>query len=260
MGWLLERPAGTTRDLLRRAGILGLASVLVILTQVQGVVTAATDPSAPIAAKSPEATTNDVIIDRASPPPRPTAAGAQPPTGNPLWAVPLRSLSVSRERPLFSPSRRPPPAPVAAAPYVPPVTPPPPKAEPDHPLLALVGTIVSESEGIAIFLDQTSSEFVRLKTGQSHAGWILQTVNARDVGFEKDQQRAILALPVPGEDPSATAPLIGKTWQAGNGQRISPPTVVSPRANPQPSVNGQSPQPSASAQSQVDGWGWRQKN
>ena len=37
------------------------------------------------------------------------------PSGNPLWAVPLSLLSVTRDRPIFSPSRRPPPAAVAAA-------------------------------------------------------------------------------------------------------------------------------------------------
>src|SRR5258708_33146709 len=40
-----------------------------------------------------------------------TEAGS---TGNPLWAVPLDALSMTRERPLFSPSRRPPPPVVVA--------------------------------------------------------------------------------------------------------------------------------------------------
>src|SRR6516165_2807674 len=38
-------------------------------------------------------------------------------SGNPLWAVPLRSLSVTSERPIFSPSRRPPIPPVVAVAY-----------------------------------------------------------------------------------------------------------------------------------------------
>src|SRR5262249_29523717 len=37
-----------------------------------------------------------------------------PPTGNPLWATPVGQLSATRERPLFSPSRRPPPPPPPA--------------------------------------------------------------------------------------------------------------------------------------------------
>src|SRR5262245_1587560 len=68
---------------------------------------------------------------------------------NPLWAVTLTSLSVTRERPIFSPSRRPPQPPAIAAP--PPAKPPPPPppakaAEPERPSLTLVGTIAgSES-------------------------------------------------------------------------------------------------------------------
>jgi hypothetical protein len=42
-----------------------------------------------------------------------------PPGGNPLWALPLKQLSITRERPIFSPSRRPPPP--ATPTYVAPV-------------------------------------------------------------------------------------------------------------------------------------------
>ena len=41
------------------------------------------------------------------------------PSGNPLWAIPLRALTVTRDRPIFSPSRRPPAAAVIAAPAPP---------------------------------------------------------------------------------------------------------------------------------------------
>jgi len=52
----------------------------------------------------------------------PSATTGQPaaPSGNPLWAIPLSGLSATRDRPLFTPSRRAPAAavagPVAAAP------------------------------------------------------------------------------------------------------------------------------------------------
>src|SRR5216684_625555 len=39
--------------------------------------------------------------------------------GNPLWALPLKQLSTTRDRPIFSPSRRPPPP--ATPTYVAPV-------------------------------------------------------------------------------------------------------------------------------------------
>jgi hypothetical protein len=33
-------------------------------------------------------------------------AASEIPSGNPLWAIPLKELSATRERPIFSPSRR----------------------------------------------------------------------------------------------------------------------------------------------------------
>ena len=83
--------------------------------------------------------------------------------GNPLWAIPLKALSVTRERPVFSPSRRPPPPVVVAVPYVAP--PPPPKpVEPERPPLSLVGTITGKDGSLGIFLDQATNSVVRLKT------------------------------------------------------------------------------------------------
>src|SRR5262249_53698680 len=49
------------------------------------------------------------------------------PHGNPLWAIPLRSLSATRERPIFLPSRRPPAPRVVASPAPAPVQPSPPQ-------------------------------------------------------------------------------------------------------------------------------------
>jgi hypothetical protein len=125
----------------------------------------------------------------------PKAALERAPMGNPLWAIPLGSLSITRDRPLFTPSRRPPaPAVVAAPRVVPPkvvIRPP----EPEHPNLTLIGTVVGENEGIGVFLDQTTHNFVRLKTGEGHAGWILRSVTAREATLEKDSQTETLSLP-----------------------------------------------------------------
>src|SRR5580700_10150267 len=114
---------------------------------------------------------------------------------NPLWAIPLSSLSATRERPLFSSSRRPPPV-IAMAPPAPRVAPPPPpKAEePDHPPLTIVGTVSSEIGGIGVFLDQTTNNIIRLKIGQNHAGWTLSAIQGREASFEKDHRTATLAL------------------------------------------------------------------
>jgi len=114
----------------------------------------------------------------------------------------LRTLSATRERPIFSPSRRPPPAAGAAvspepAPQVPrPVV-------PERPSLALVGTIVGEGESIAIFYNPTTKTTIRLRLGETDDnGWKLVAVDARTSLLEKGRQSVTLALPAPGEAPA----------------------------------------------------------
>jgi hypothetical protein len=148
---------------------------------------------------------------------------------NPLWAIPLSSLSATRERPLFASSRRPPPV-IAMAPPAPRVAPPPPpKAEePDHPPLTVLGTVSSEVGGIGVFLDQTTNNVIRLKVGQDHTGWILRSIQAREASFEKDQRTATLALPSRSAALSSAKPVpavaqLGATWTDGDGQQIAPP-------------------------------------
>ena len=118
-------------------------------------------------------------------------------SGNPLWAVPLSSLTVTRERPLFSASRRPPAPPVVMQPVVRarPVPPPPPRA-PEPPRLSLVGTVGGD-QGIAVFVDQTTQTIVRLRTGEGHDGWVLRTVGGREVTLQNDHETAVLSLPRP---------------------------------------------------------------
>jgi hypothetical protein len=142
----------------------------------------------------------------AAEPPVTTVRVGAPPTlpvpervlsANPLWAVPLTQLSTTRDRPIFSPSRRPPPVAVAAEPVI--VKPPPArKKELEAPQLALVGTIASDEEGFGIFLDPSTKTAIRLKVGDDYQGWKLRAIQGREVTMEKDQQAAVLALPLPG--------------------------------------------------------------
>ena len=138
---------------------------------------------------------------------RSSDAGAEspPPAGNPLWALPLKQLSITRERPIFSPSRRPPPA--ATPSYVAPVAvraPPPKPKEPEKPSITLLGTILGTSESIGIFLNPTTRDIVRLRLGEDHEGWALRSVKTREVTLVKDRERVVLELPPPGEQASAT--------------------------------------------------------
>jgi general secretion pathway protein N len=136
------------------------------------------------------------------------------PSGNPLWAIPLGELQATRERPIFSPSRRPP-APrvfALAAAEPPKLAPPPP--EPTRPPLVLMGTIVGESRQIGIFFEETTKEMVRLTTGEGHRGWLLRSVDRLGVHFVRGERVATLMLrppdqqKVPGAEAAAMAELI----------------------------------------------------
>jgi general secretion pathway protein N len=119
-------------------------------------------------------------------------------SANPLWAIPLTRLSGTRDRPIFSPSRRPPPAAAAAEPVVAKAAPPPRIREPEPPQLSLVGTIASGDEGFGIFLDPSTSAALRLKVGEDYQGWKLLLIQGREATMAKDQQAAVLSLPQPG--------------------------------------------------------------
>lgn len=123
-------------------------------------------------------------------------ATREPLGGNPLWAIPLKQLSATRERPIFSPSRRPPAPAVAAAPYVPPPAPPAPVVR-QRPQLSLVGTISGDAQGFGIFMEQSGDKVVRLKTGETHQGWTLLEVGPRDIVLQKENQTVTLSLPAP---------------------------------------------------------------
>jgi len=164
-----------------------------------------------LAGETPAETTQpEPVIPPAALAPAPLPLGEPAPTSaNPLWAIPLSALTATRERPIFTASRRPP------APAVAPVAavrapPPPPPKEPEKPRLALVGTIVGEADGFGIFIDQASRSALRLKLGEQHDGWTLRSVQSREVTLEKDQQTAIIAMPLPGKEsegePQVTPP------------------------------------------------------
>jgi general secretion pathway protein N len=137
------------------------------------------------------------VTRHAMPPPDVTAKPAETPTvaANPLWAIPLSALTATRTRPLFTPSRRAPSPVVASVPVAAPRPPPPPPAVPQHPNLTLVGTVAGENEGIAVFVDPATRDTVRLRTGEGHGGWILQSVERSAATLQKGEQTETLALP-----------------------------------------------------------------
>jgi len=127
----------------------------------------------------------------------PVATPERTPSVNPLWAIPLATLSTTRERPIFSSSRRPPPPAVVPAPEVK-APPPPPKSPPaERPQLSLVGTVAGSDQSFGIFLDLAARTALRLKVGEDFQGWKLRSVQGREATFERDQQTTILSLPQP---------------------------------------------------------------
>ena len=80
---------------------------------------------------------------------------------NPLWLVPIESLSAIQDRPIFSPSRRraadPSPSLVEHGPL-------PLIGQALRPALVLVGAVAGETDGIGIFLDEATKDIVRLDT------------------------------------------------------------------------------------------------
>jgi len=144
--------------------------------------------------------------DRLSMPAVIQTPGAQlpPPGGNPLWGIPLSALTATRERPVFSPARRPPAPPPAPPPAV--ELPPPPPAEPEQPLITLVGTATGETDRVAIVLDQTTKNLIRLHVGEAVLGWQLRSIDQRAMTVEKSDRRVTLTLPAAPES-AATEPV-----------------------------------------------------
>ena len=136
---------------------------------------------------------------------RPGTEGEQSSSGNPLWGIPIKQLSATRDRPIFSPSRRPPP-PVVASPVVAVVNIPVAKPkEPDRPQLSLLGTIVNGDDGFAIFMDQATAAPLRIRIGAGYQGWTLRFVRAGSATLQKDRDSVEFALPRPTSDQDAVA-------------------------------------------------------
>ena len=189
--------------------------------------TDAPDPSAPQRADAPpissvweQPATPEPVIIVTTPEPQP-AAPQRTLSPNPLWEIPLFKLSTTRERPIFSPSRRPPPV-VIAAPPASPAPPPPPKLpRVERPQLSLVGTVSGDDERFGIFVDQTTKAALRLRIGEDYQGWKLRAVQGREVTLEYEQQSAILTLPQPGTTPGQ--PFLRPLVDSASAQSQPPP-------------------------------------
>lgn len=200
-----------------RLTLKGLIAVLITTGAIAGFAAVPTAVTASVAAASPPEPAN---LDGNHTGPKSPNPVDQTTGANPLWATPLKALSATRERPIFSPSRRPPSPVVAAAPSA--ATPQPiaKPIEPERPQLLLVGTVVNETVGIGIFLDQLTNRTISLTKGQGQKGWILRDVRRREVILQKDKQTIVLAMPVRAAAPVAPpTTVVTQAEMTRNGRR-----------------------------------------
>jgi general secretion pathway protein N len=123
----------------------------------------------------------------ATPPPAQTEAPVAP--ANPLAAQTLDRLSATRERPLFSPTRRPPPPPpeIVRGPE-----PPPPPAPP--PNVALFGIVMDGEEARAVVRAGPANQVVRVRIGDDVGGWKVSQIEGRKLVLSLDGRLATFTL------------------------------------------------------------------
>ena len=106
--------------------------------------------------------------------------------GNPLQVLSLDRLSASRDRPLFSPDRRPP------APPPPPVerAPEPPPAPPDVTLLG----IVVDGERTRAIVRSGTAKIERVQIGDDFSGWKVSQIEGRRLLLSLDDRSVTFTL------------------------------------------------------------------
>jgi hypothetical protein len=108
---------------------------------------------------------------------------------NPLQAQSLERLSATRDRPLFSPTRRPvppPPPPVVRAPEV--IPPPPP------PNVTVVGIVLGSDEARAIIRSGMGRKFERVTIGDDIGGWKVSQIEGRRLVLSLGERLATFTL------------------------------------------------------------------
>ena len=113
--------------------------------------------------------------------------GAGP--GSPLWAVTLDQLPATRDRPLFSSSRRPP-----ARPQPPRVAAVPPPAPRQPPSVVLLG-IVTDADGTwALIRAGGADKITPARLGDEIAGWKVSEIETRRLVLSSDDRSVSFAL------------------------------------------------------------------
>jgi general secretion pathway protein N len=142
----------------------------------------------------------------------PGAARAQTPpspaTARSFDLPSLDELRATRERPLFSPSRRPD-VETAAAPEAAPV-----EESPDSLPFELTGVVLGSETAIAILRNRDTQETVQLRRGETLEAWSIEEIAPRHVVLRQEDRQVRLELfPLKPEGSAAVPP------------RLVPPTI-----------------------------------
>jgi len=118
--------------------------------------------------------------------------------GNPLDALKLEDLSATRDRPLFTPSRRPPPpARVEAPPAPEPVAVEEKAVVMGPPPFDLVGSVVGEGNAFALLRNKSTNAVIRVRSGDAAEGWRVGAIGLRTIALAREGRRETLALAAP---------------------------------------------------------------
>jgi hypothetical protein len=144
---------------------------------------------------------------------------------NPIVAQSIDSLSATRERPLFSPTRRPPAPPAAAPPPM--VRRAAPAPPPSPPGVVLLGVVIGADTASAFVRSEPPDKTLRVGIGDDIGGWKVSQIERREL---------VLSL----GDRSATFKIFDNT------KATEPPPSVEPSPTPaqtQPALQFQQTQP-----------------
>jgi general secretion pathway protein N len=108
---------------------------------------------------------------------------------NPLQAQSLDRLSATRDRPLFSPTRRPVPPPPPPVARVPEVIPPPPP-----PNVTVVGIVLDGDGARAIVRSGMGTKFERVQIGDDIGGWKVSQIEGRRLVLSLGERLATFTL------------------------------------------------------------------
>jgi general secretion pathway protein N len=158
-------------------------------------------------------------------------------TTNPLRVLSLAGLSATRDRPLFSPSRRPP------APPTPPIEPirvavPPPPTLP--PAISLVGIVTGQDGALAV-VRTPGNQVLRLRIGDDVGEWNVKVIEETRLTLTHDARLASFELfknpPPPAAGLKGAAPRIAPSVAPNMATRLAPnmapsvaPNIATPAA------------------------------